>query len=110
VHLVIDDTGQSFPVLRQHGGLASQERPEPEGIRGGEFVTLDGRRAVRMDCQKMLVTLKIPRPGRHAMHLAIELPSAAAIGDEFRFTVQQRLADGRCTGGADFLLRVNGPT
>lgn len=106
VHLVIDDTGRSFPTLRRHGGLAPQERPEPERIRGGGLVTFGGGRAVRMDRQKMLVALKTPRPGRHAMHLAVELPAAATTGDEFLFTVQQRLADGRFTGGADFLLRV----
>ncbi len=108
VHLVIDDTGRSFPVLRQHRGL-EQRRLRLEHLRGGELVSLDGHRAVRMDRQKMLVALKASRPGRHALHLVVELPTGAAAGEEFLFTVQQRLPDGRFTGGADYLLRVTGP-
>ena len=99
VQLVLDDNGAAFPALRRAQGYAGAA-PGVGKLAGGKPAKRGRRRAITMTQPRMIVELRLPRPGRYPLHLAIKPPRDARPGEQLSFHVAQRSPRRGVVGGA----------
>jgi hypothetical protein len=119
VYLSLDETGAAFPlvdVVRSRGSqvrsLFTAKGPGVIRVAGGELITVDGKRYVRMDGARMIVTLS-KQPGELvplAIRLQMDKPLPRGTGAHLPprtiklISISQLDRCGAIVGGAGFAL------
>jgi hypothetical protein len=104
VQLIWEDNGAAFPVLLRAKALASGH-PRAVKFEGGVLAWAGKRRAITLVRQRMVVQVRLPRPGRYSLHLDIRLPRDAGPKERFRVSVAQRSLRRGIVGGATWMCQ-----
>ena len=99
VYLLMGDARAAFPAAARARAFARGD-VTLGGVSGGTIAKVDGVRAVRIDAARTIVELKLPRAGRFALQLAIQLPAEPGTREKFLVRVAQRSESRGVTGGA----------